>query len=51
MTCARDATNKNFKHIRSATSIASYYSRIIPDWNKLPEETVIVSYVDAFNTA
>ena len=35
------------KHIRSATSVAAY-SRTIPDWNKLPEETVIAPSVDAF---
>ena len=46
----RGANNKNYKHIRPATSVAaaSYYSRTIPDWNKLPEETVIVPSVDAF---
>ena len=48
----RGANNKNFKHIRSATSVAaaSYYSRTIPDWNKLPEETVVAPSVDAFKT-
>ena len=46
----RGANNKNYKHIRSATSgaAASYYSRTIPDWNKLPEEIVIAPSVDAF---
>ena len=46
----RGANNKNSKHIWSATSVAaaSYYSRTIPGWNKLPEETVIASSVDAF---
>ena len=46
----RGANNKNYKHIWSATSVAaaSYYSRTIPGWNKLPEETVIASSVDAF---
>ena len=46
----RGANNKNYKHIRSATSVAaaSYYSRTISDWNKLPEETVIDPSVDAF---
>ena len=44
------ANNKNYKHTRSATSVAaaSYYDRTIPDWNKLPEETVIAPSVDAF---
>ena len=44
--------NKNYKHIRSATSVAaaSYYSRTILDWNKLPEETVIAPSVDAFKS-
>ena len=38
----RGVNNKNYKHIWSATSVAaaSYYSRTILDWNKLPEETV-----------
>ena len=46
----RGANNKNYKHIRSATSVAaaSYYIRMIPDWNKLPEETIIAPSVDAF---
>ena len=46
----RGANNKNYKHIRSATAVstASYYSRKISDWSKMPEETVIGPSVDAF---
>ena len=48
--CTRGANNKKYKNIWSATSVttASYYLRAIPDWNRLPEETVIAHSVDAF---
>ena len=32
----------------SSWTAASYYSSTIPDWNNLPEETVIAPSVDAF---
>ena len=47
---AVESTRGASNNIRSATSVAaaSYYNRTIPDWNKLPEETVITPSVDAF---